>query len=186
MYGTVNRAIEDMVVMHHGEPIRVDIKAEDDLDVYMFIGSENHPNETTYRLVGATSTVLDVPTEQVLIGFGEHWVTHSAQATFGGLMQATGKALPEPLRDLPDFHAQVALIFPDLHPRRFECSEITDGALKLHCYSRRHGPTPFVVGLLPGPGKMFKPPVTVHLVDAKIDRADHDVLDMKWQTELMI
>ena len=176
----VNRAIEDMVVMHHGEPVWEQIKAKAGLDVDIFISSESYPDETTYQLVGAASAVLDVPAEQVLIGFGEHWVLHTAQESYGGLMQAAGKTLPEFLRNLPDFHSRVALIFPRLQPPRFECTGVTDGALKLHYYSHRQGLAPFVVGLMLGLGKMFKTPVTVRLLDAKADGADHDVFDVTW------
>jgi len=180
MYGMVNRAIEDMVVMHHGEPVWEQIKAKAGLDVEIFISSESYSDDTTYQLVEAASAVLEVPAEQVLIRFGEHWVTHTAQVSFGGLMLGAGKTLPAFLRNLPDFHARVALIFPKLQPPRFECTGITDHGLKLHYYSHRPGPAPFVVGLMQGLGKMFGTPVAVRLLDTKADGADHDVFEVTW------
>jgi len=180
MYGLVNKAVEDMVVMHHGEPRLEQIKAKAGVDVEVFISHESYSDDVTYDLVGAASEVLGVPAEQVLIGFGEHWVLHTAQEGYGGLMTAAGKTLPEFLKSLPDFHSRVALIFPKLQPPRFGCSDFTDRSLKLHYFSHRPGLAPFVVGLLQGLGKRFGTPVTVRLAEAKADGADHDVFDVTW------
>ena len=72
------------------------------------------------------------------------------------------------------------MIFPNLQPPRFECSDYTDRSLKLHYFSHRPGLAAFVVGLMQGLGKMFGTPVTVHLAHAKADGADHDVFDVTW------
>lgn len=103
----------------------------------IFSSSESGSGDTTCQLVEAASAVLDAPAEQVLIRFGEHRVRHTAQVNFGRLMLETGKTLPAFLRNLPNFHARVALIFPKLQPARFECTGITDCGLKQHSYSHR-------------------------------------------------
>ncbi len=180
MYGMVNKAVEDMVVMHHGEAVWEQIKAKAGVDVDVFMSNESYSDDVTYNLVGAASEVLKVPAEQILIGFGEHWVLHTAQEGYGGLMKAAGKTLPEFLKNLPNFHSRVAMIFPKLQPPRFECSDYTDRSLKLHYFSHRQGLQPFVVGLMQGLGKMFKTPVTVRLAEAKTNGADHDVFDVTW------
>ena len=180
MYGMVNKAVEDMVVMHHGESVWEQIKAKAGVDVDVFMSNESYSDDVTYNLVGAASEVLNVPAEQILIGFGEHWVLHTAQEGYGGLMTAAGKTLPEFLKNLPNFHSRVAMIFPRLQPPRFECSDYTEGSLKLHYFSHRQGLSPFVVGLMQGLGKMFKTPVTVRLAEARANGADHDVFDVTW------
>lgn len=180
MYGMVNKAVEDMVCMHHGEQVWEQIKAKAGVDVEVFMSNEGYPDEITYDLVAAASVVLEVPAEQILHGFGEHWVLHTAQEGYGGLMKAAGKTLPEFLCNLPNFHSRVAMIFPKLQPPRFQCTDITDRSLKLHYFSHRPGLVPFVVGLMQGLGKLFKTPVTVTLREAKADGADHDVFDVTW------
>ncbi len=180
MYGMVNKAVEEMVVMHHGEPVWERIKAKAGVDVDVFMSNESYSDDVTYDLVGAASEVLGVPAEQILIGFGEHWVLHTAQEGYGGLMIAAGKTLPEFLKNLPNFHSRVAMIFPKLRPPRFECSDFTDRSLRLHYFSHRVGLAPFVVGLMQGLGKMFGTPVTVRLAEAKAAGADHDVFDVTW------
>jgi len=180
MYGMVNKAVEDMVCLHHGEAVWEQIKTQAGVDVDVFMSNESYSDDITYQLVGAASEILKVPAEQILIGFGEHWVLHTAQEGYGGLMQAAGKTLPEFLRNLPNFHSRVAMIFPKLQPPRFECTEITQRSLKLHYFSHREGLAPFVVGLMQGLGKMFKTPATVHLVESKQNGADHDIFEVQW------
>ena len=180
MYGMVNKAVEGMVCMHHGEAVWERIKSRAGVDVEVFMSSEAYPDEITYKLVEAASEVLELPSGKILEAFGEHWVLHTAQEGFGGLMQAAGKSLPEFLANLPDFHSRVAMIFPKLQPPRFECREITDRSLKLHYFTRRPGLTPFVSGLMQGLGKLFQTPVTVRLAEAKDEGADHDVFEVAW------
>lgn len=180
MYGMVNKAIEDMVCMYHGEAVWEQIKVKAGVDVDVFMSNEGYPDEITYQLVSAASEVLKVPAEQILMGFGEHWVLHTAQEGYGGLMTAAGKTLPVFLRNLPNFHARVAMIFPKLQPPRFQCLDITDSSLKLHYFTHRPGLAPFVVGLMHGLGKMFKTPVTVRLTEAKAKGSDHDIFEVTW------
>ena len=180
MYGMVNKAVEDMVVLHHGEAAWEQVKAKAGVDVEVFMSNEGYPDEITYQLVDAATEVLRIPPEKILEAFGEHWVLHTAQAGYGGLMRAAGKTLPEFMSNLPNFHSRVTLIFPKLQPPHFECTDITDCSLKLHYYSHRKGLAPFVVGLMQGLGKNFKTPVVVRQVAVKAQGADHDIFEVNW------
>jgi hypothetical protein len=71
-------------------------------------------------------------------------------------MATGGRTLREFLLNLPDLHTRVALIFPELRPPEFACSEVTANSLRLHYRSTREGLTPFVVGLVEGLGGMFQ------------------------------
>ena len=124
--------------------------------------------------------VLKMPADKILTGFGEHWVLHTAQDGYGGLMAAAGKTLPEFMRNLPNFHSRMTMIFPKLQPPHFECSDITDRSLNLHYYSHRKGLAPFVVGLMQGLGKRFKTPVMVRQAAVKDQGADHDIFEVNW------
>ena len=181
MYGMVNRAVEDMVCMHHGEAVWEQIKARAGVEVDVFFGNESYPDEITYQLVAAGSEVLKLPPEKVLEAFGEHWLLHTAQEGYGGLLSAAGKSLPEFLENLPNFHTRVAMIFPKLQPPRFRTSDITGRSLRLHYFTNRPGLTPFVVGLLHGLGKRFQTPVQVTALEAKTQGADHDVFLIEWE-----
>lgn len=181
MYGMVNKAVEEMVCMNHGEAVWEQIKVRAGVEVEVFMSNEAYPDDLTYNLVAAASEVLQIPADQILIGFGEHWVLHTAREGYGGLMKAAGKSLPEFLLNLPNFHSRVAMIFPQLQPPRFQCSDFTPSSLKLHYFSHRQGLAPFVVGLMYGLGRMFGTPVTVRLVESRGAGADHEVFDVTWQ-----
>jgi hypothetical protein len=180
MYGMVNKAVEDMVCAKHGEAVWEQIKDRAGVDVDVFLSNESYSDEITYRLVEAASHVLKLSTEQILIGFGEHWVLHTAQDGYGGLLSAAGKNLPDFLRNLPRFHDRVVMIFPKLRPPHFECTDIQERSVLLHYFSHREGLAPFVVGLMHGLGKMFKTQVTVQQSAAKALGADHDIFIVTW------
>jgi len=180
MYGMVNRAVEDMVCLHHGEAIWEQMKARAGVEVEVFLSNEAYPDELTYRLIAAGSAVLGQPTEKILEAFGEHWVLHTAREGYGDLLRAAGKSLPEFLRNLPDFHRRVAMIFTGLQPPWFQTTDRTDGSLELHYFTQRHGFTPFVIGLLQGLAKMYETPVKVLLLESKAKGADHDVFRIEW------
>ena len=180
MYGMVNKAIEQMVVMHHGEEVWEQIKEKAGTSIEVFISNESYPDELTYALVAAASELLNVPQEKLLQAFGEHWVLHTAVESYGGLMRAAGRSVGEFLGNLPNFHARVSMIFPKLKPPHFECTDITEHALKLHYHSDRPGLQPFVIGLMHGLGKMFKTPVQVKQTQFKNQGHTHDVFSVAW------
>ena len=113
MYGMVNKAVEEMVRMHHGEETWEQIKSKAGVDVDVFISNEGYPDEITYKLVEAASEVLDTPAEAILEAFGHHWILHTASEGYGGLMRAGGKSLGEFLINLPNFHSRVVLMYPN-------------------------------------------------------------------------
>lgn len=180
MYGMVNKAIEQMVVMHHGEDTWEKIKVKAGTSIEVFISNEPYPDELTYALVAAASESLQVPQEKLLHEFGEHWILHTAMESYGGLMRAAGRSIGEFLGNLPNFHARVSMIFPKLKPPHFECTEITEHSLNLHYHSERPGLQPFVIGLMNGLGKMFKIPVQVKQTYFKSQGHTHDVFSVTW------
>jgi hypothetical protein len=171
----VNNALESMVCKNHGEPTWEAVKAAAGIDIDVFISNRSYNDDITYQLVAAASKVLDAPASTLLEAFGEHWVLHTAVEGYGSLMQSAGKTLPEFLRNLPNLHSRVAMIFPELQPPHFHCTDITQTSIKLHYVSHRSGLEAFVVGLMHGLGKMFNTPVRVKQVEFRGNGADHDV-----------
>lgn len=116
MYGLVNRAMEEMVLLHHGADVWNQIKAKAEVDIDIFIANEGYPDEITYRLATAAAETLSLPIEQVLHAFGEHWILEVGSKSYSGMMEAGGRTFPEFLANLPRFHDRVSLAFPHLNP----------------------------------------------------------------------
>lgn len=181
MYGMVNNAIKDLILAEHGDQAWRLVKDRAEVEDEIFLSNEPYPDATTYRLIQAASSVLEIPAEVVLHRFGMWWVLKTGREGYGHLMQSGGKNLPEFLRNLPNFHTRIMMMFPDLKPPEFECEETEPGALRLHYRSSRKGLAPFVGGLLHGLGEMFKTPVVVTHERSVESGADHDVFLISWE-----
>ena len=180
MYGLVNKAVEDLVITHFGEEKWQAIKSKAGVDEEVFISNESYPDSLTFDLVGAASEVLETPAEEILIAFGEHWVLKTASESYGSMMKAGGRSLREFLLNLPNFHTRVSMIYPDLQPPRFACSEVGDASLKLHYYTHRSGLTNFVVGLVQGLGKYYESPAVCDLKETRDENGECDIFDVSW------
>jgi len=175
MYGMVNRALESMVCKDHGEQTWEAIKEAAGVDIEIFVNNQSYDDDVTYQLVGAASKILDLPAATILESFGVHWVLFTAVEGYGELLQAAGKTLPEFMINLPNFHNRVAMIYPNLHPPHFHCTDITPTSLRLHYISHRAGLESFMVGLMHGLGSRFGIPVTVELLESRAKGAAHEV-----------
>ncbi|MFT5411766.1 MAG: hypothetical protein ACI9NC_004502 [Verrucomicrobiales bacterium] len=164
MYGLVNKAIEEFVCSQGGEETWYNIKDKAGVTEVAFVSNEGYPDSLTYDLVGAASEVLEKDAGEILILFGEYWILETAQNNYGELIRAGGESLPEFLQNLPNFHARVSLLFPNLKPPSFKISQIKEKSLLLHYSSHREGLENFVVGIIQGLGKMFRTPATCTLV----------------------
>lgn len=181
MYGLVNKAIEELVVSNFGDEKWELIRSNAGIDVDVFISNESYPDELTYKLVAAAVEVLEIPAEDILIAFGEHWVLKTAAKSYGPMMKSGGNSLKEFLVNLPNFHTRVAMIYPDLEPPRFQCTDVTDTGLHLHYHSHRPGLTSFVTGLIQGLGKLYETSCTSTILERKDQGADHDIFEVTWQ-----
>lgn len=180
MYGMVNQALEDLVVARGGQELWQRVKAEAGVCVDMFVRNHGYSDEVTYALVSAASQCLDIQAAQLLEEFGVHWVLHAAEDSYPDLMKAGGKSLPEFLLRLPDFHTRISLLFPDLKPPEFRCSDREENSLHLHYFSHRPGLASFVVGLIRGLGERFETPVSVQCLQSRDQGADHEVFRVQW------
>jgi len=180
MYGLVNKAVEELIVRDFGRDKWKQVKDAAAVDVSAFISNDPYDDDITYRLVGAAAEVLELEAADLLIAFGRYWILNIANKSYGFLMAWGGETLPEFLTHLPQFHTRVALIFPDLQPPRFECSNVKDSSLHLHYRTHRPGLGKFVEGLLLGLGEHFSSPVRTTLLQCREQGSDQDVFLVEW------
>jgi hypothetical protein len=180
MYGLVNRALEELIVQKYGEEKWAEVKEKARVEVDAFISNEAYPDDVTYNLNGAAHEALGVCVPDLMHEFGALWVTKTARENYGAPLRAAGATPKEFLINLPQFHARVPLIHPKLQPHEFKCTDVGEDSLKLHHLTHRPGLVDFAVGLLDGLAELYKTPVTVTLLKAKAQGADHDVFEVRW------
>jgi hypothetical protein len=174
VYGMINQAVRQLVVENHGETTWTAICTEAGLTETDFGSLQTYPDEITYKLVGACSTVLGLPAETVLEVFGEYWVEFAKQTSFGRLMRFAGRSLEEFVDNLDQMHAKIKMSLPELQPPSFRITESAPNSFRLHYYSARPGLTPLVKGMLKGVGKMFGIVVDIQLDRPRSEGSDHD------------
>jgi hypothetical protein len=181
MYGLVNKAIQDMVCDRFGEETWEKIKQKAEIEESTFISMEAYPDDLTHRLVKAASMVLGLSASDIMQAFGEYWILYTAQEGYGEMMEMSGDNLPNFLQDLDNLHTRVGVIFPQLKPPSFDCSEMEEESLNLHYHSHREGLAPMVIGLVKGLGAKFDTEVEVTQTVNREQGADHDEFLIKYK-----
>ena len=180
MYGIVNRAIEDLIIHHHGQEKWEAIKKRSGVNVEFFLSNEPYDDAVTFQLATAASEELHQPLSDILVAFGEWWVLKTGMEKYGGLMHAGGENLKEFLLNLPMFHNRIMLIYPKLTPPEFKVEVVEERVLDVHYFSQREGLQDFVYGLLQGLGKMYQVNPTIALLQTRNDGATHEIFRVSW------
>lgn len=184
MYGMINQAVEQLVRKVAGEAGWHAVRERAGLPDTPFTTMAKYPDDVTYRLVEASSAVLEIPPSDVLVAFGEEWVQFTLQQGYGALFLMSGSNLPEFLENLGRLHTHVAAGFPGLHPPVFWSTDPTNSSIRVHYKSNRIGLAPMCVGLLRGLGKFFATEVRVTHDKRSADGADHDEFLVEYQLEV--
>lgn len=169
-----------MVTTQHGPTVWDRVRAAAGVQDEVFLSNKGYPDATTYKLVGAVCEVTGIEGNLFLEEFGVFWIMKTARESYGDMMAAGGHDLGEFLVNLPNFHTRVHLVFPQLVPPVFRCSEVSGHSLRLHYHSEREGLSSFVVGLVKGLGQMFRTPVEVTHEVVRGAASDHDVFLIHW------
>jgi hypothetical protein len=181
VYGIVTNAIGDLIVSNYGVAKWEAVQETAGVEADFLISTEPYPDELSYRLIYAACDVLDCRIEDFLIQFGKHWVLETGVKYYGPLLVSGYTGLKDFLLNLPDFHTRILLLYPQLKPPEFACTDVTDNSMRLHYFTTRPGLTNFMVGLLRGLGELHNVSVDIALVAAKDDGADHDIFEIRWE-----
>lgn len=180
MYGIVNKAIEELVVVNFGPEKWEAIKKTSGIKHDFFISSEPYDDEVTFKLAQAVSLEMNMSLDEVLVAFGQWWVVKTTQDKYGDLMRSGGNNLRDFLMNLPLFHNRVMLLYPKLTPPEFRITELTESSLHLHYVSQRQGLREFVRGLIQGLGIIFKTDISIQLIHSRQEGATHEIFKLSW------
>lgn len=179
MYGLVNKAIEGLVRSNHGDAVWRQIVQAAGLELTGFVSLESYDDEVTYKLVEAASDVLDASAEAILEGFGEYWITYTADEGYGQLLERSGDTIEEFLENLDQLHTRVGLTMPHLRPPTIHSDVLQDGSIRLEYYSEREGLAPMVVGLVRGLARRFGKTAEVRWTERREDNESCDVFSVR-------
>ncbi len=174
MYGMVNKAIEDLVTHMKGPAAWQALKRDAGVDLETFVGMDQYDDDVTYRLVGAASRMLEIPSDEVLEAFGEYWTIYTAKKGYGHMMNAAGGGVFEVLENLDAMHTRLSMLYPDMRIPQFRLVREATGQALLSYESQRAGLGSMVIGLLKGLGKRFGTPVVVEWVERREEGAAVD------------
>ena len=180
MYGIVNKSIEDLVVSNFGEEKWEAVKIRSDIGIDFFISNETYDDDVTYKLAGAISEEMNLSIEVVMFTFCEWWILDTTNKRYSGLLKLGGKNLQEFLKNLPQFHNHIMLIYPKLTPPEFKVSDLEPTSICIHYFSKRIGLKDFVHGVLSGLGKLFQTEVTIELQESRDSGSNHEVFKVSW------
>lgn len=179
MYGLVNKAIKEFVIINHGEEAWEKTYKELDLSETQFLSLESNPDQLTLQIIGHVCQQLGYPQKEFAEKVGEFFLNFAGREGFEDLLEMAGDTLPELLQNLNDLHFRVKTLMPNLNPPRFEVSEQTEHSLKLHYYSSREGFNLFLIGILNGLAKRFDLKATLTELPP-VDPGEKCIILIKW------
>ena len=167
-----------MVIEAGGESLLRIVRDSAGVELDEFSSMTPYDDSLTMALVGAASSVLQTPAEDLLRGFGRHWIDFTHKTGYGPLMSVSGDSVREFLGNLDQMHARIKISMPDLDPPGFDCETRDDGVIEVSYYSSREGLVPMVIGLIEGLAERFGESVAIEHTVAKANVEDPDVLEV--------
>lgn len=169
MYGLVNKAVEGLICAQFGRSTWERIRERAKVEEGDFVSMQAYDDDVTHRLVAAASEVLQTSPEAILEGFGEYWITYTADEGYGAMMEAFGATLEDFLQNLNDLHSRIAATMQQLRPPAFQYAAADNGDLLVRYESERDGLAPMVLGLLRGLTRRYRRSLDVCQIATKAE-----------------
>jgi len=166
MYGLVNKAIKGFAIETGGEEAWSEILKRSKCEVDEFVSMQAYEDELTFSLVTAAAEHFGLAVDEILYGFGRHWILFTATEGYADTLDMYGDDIEQFLMNLDEMHVRLQLTMPELKMPSFHCSHDSDGNLLVDYRSEREGLEAMVQGLLEGVGERFNKSIDVSRVDA--------------------
>lgn len=169
MYGMIHQAARTMAIAHLGEDGWTDFAKQHALSDEHFIGVEYYDDAETMRLVELIAARLELPPEDALREFGQHWIAFAGSSAYGRILSMAGDDLAGFLENLDRMHASIKSTMPLARMPSFHILENGGDTMKVLYRSERSGLAAFVEGILAAVAKNFGENVVITRPDP-----DHD------------
>lgn len=155
MYGLVNQAIQGLITENYGSSTWDIVRENAGVSETFFLSNQVYDDSITFNLAIEASKILNMTVDEVLRAFGKYWVLKVGKEKYGSLMRSGGEKLMEFIKNLPNFHSRVMLIYPNITPPEFKSEVISTDKIRLIYYSQRKGLHAFMYGLIEGLGEFY-------------------------------
>lgn len=95
MYGLVNKAINESVIINHGEEAWEKTCKELDLSETQFLNLGSNPDQLTFQIIGFICQQLGYPQNEFAEKVGEFFLNFAGREGFEDLLELSGDTLPE-------------------------------------------------------------------------------------------
>lgn len=157
----IHKSIHCMVVRQLGEESWGKIASKAGVDEKHLLSMESYDDHIVYDLVDAAAYYMQLKPDQLLRGFGQHFVSETLSENYQNLLRSYGKSSFELLDNLNLLHTTIKTTFTGYNPPSFSVRYITSDEIDLIYKSDRIGLTPFVRGLLAGIADLFGETLTI-------------------------
>lgn len=179
MYGLVNQAISGFLIENYGIDKWNEILVKSKVENGIFLNNQMYDDSVTFNLAITSADLLAIPLRNILIGFGKYWIFKTGAEKYGHLMKSGGADFISFMKNLPNFHTRVMLLYPEIKPPEFIIEIKDDNEILLNYYSTRTGLTDFMEGLILGLGEYFKVVIEISNIQHKDAINDYDIFLIK-------
>ncbi|MCZ8171612.1 MAG: heme NO-binding domain-containing protein [Novosphingobium sp.] len=150
MYGMIHRALRQMVLDTEGSHTWQVIEQRAAIGPAHLISSAVYDDDTTLRVLSATSETLNEALDRLLYRFGIYWIEYAEKSSFAPILNFTGADLESFIRNLDTMHRTITDVLPGSQMPSFQVQDQQPGRMIVQYRSHRTGLEPFVEGLLVG------------------------------------
>jgi hypothetical protein len=168
MYGLIHNSLRDMVKTEIGDSEWTEIVQAAGLTEKDFLSLKSYDDSVVLSLLGVIHEKTGRSINDLLHGFGLHFIKRTAFEHYAGVLNMHGTNLWELLGNLNHMHDRIASSFPGYRPPSFQLLENAEGTYDLLYSSSRQGLTSFVEGLLAGLADYFAVKLDVKLLDDNV------------------
>jgi len=165
MYGLIHNSLRDMVKTEIGDREWAEIVQAAGLTEKDFLSLKSYDDSVVLSLLSVTHKKTGRSINDLLHGFGSHFIKRTASEHYAGVLNMHGTNLWELLGNLNHMHDRIASSLPGYRPPSFRLFDHADGTYDLLYSSSRQGMTAFVEGLLTGLADYFAIKLDVKLLD---------------------
>lgn len=175
-----NIAIQEMIKSRYGPDKWGAVRSAMELEGDGFVRMQSYPDALTVSLIGKAAEVTGSSPDTLLEEIGYHWISYTAVAGYGELLDMMGDDLVTFMKNVNSMHTRLIDNMPHMKVPTFEVQAQSDRSMLVHYHSQRKGLEPMVIGLIKGAGHKFGHTCTVETRESHPAEGTSQVFMVEW------